>query len=61
MHGFSGPSASWHERPAVAGCAFCEIVVAAPAEEQASRKRRLLKGPEEFREARVDRPKANGK
>jgi hypothetical protein len=34
---------------------------AAPAEEQASRKQRLLKGPEEFREARVDRPKAKGK
>ena len=33
----------------------------ATAEEQASRKRRLLKGPEEFREARVDRPKAKGK
>lgn len=30
-------------------------------EEKASRKRRLLKGPEEFREARVDRPKAKGK
>ena len=29
---------------------------AAP-EDQATRKRRLLKGPEEFREARVDRPK----
>ena len=28
---------------------------AVPAEEQASRKRRLLKGPEEFREVRVDR------
>jgi hypothetical protein len=28
-----------------------------PAEEQASRKRHLLKGPEEFREARIDRPK----
>jgi len=27
-------------------------------DDQASRKRRLLKGPEEFREARVDRPKA---
>jgi hypothetical protein len=34
---------------------------AAPSEEQASRKRRLLKGPEEFRDARVDRPKAKGK
>src|SRR5215216_4709373 len=29
----------------------------ADPDEQASRKRRLLKGPEEFREARVDRPK----
>ena len=29
----------------------------ASATEQATRKRRLLKGPEEFREARVDRPK----
>jgi Ribbon-helix-helix protein, copG family len=33
----------------------------APPEEQAQRRRRLLKGPEEFREARVDRPKAKGK
>ena len=33
----------------------------ATAEEQASRKQRLLKGPEEFREARVDRQKAKGK
>jgi hypothetical protein len=30
---------------------------AVPAEEKASRKRRLLKGPEEFREVRLDRPK----
>ncbi len=29
----------------------------ASAEEQATRKRQLLKGPEEFREARVDRSK----
>ncbi|MBR1212068.1 hypothetical protein [Bradyrhizobium sp. JYMT SZCCT0180] len=29
----------------------------ADGEEKASRKRRLIKGPEEFREARVDRPK----
>lgn len=29
----------------------------APAEEQASRKTRLLKGPEEFRDVRVDRVK----
>jgi Ribbon-helix-helix protein, copG family len=34
---------------------------AAPPEEQAQRRRRLTKGPEEFREARVDRPKAKGK
>jgi hypothetical protein len=31
--------------------------LAAPADEQAHRKRRLLKGPEEFREVRVDRTK----
>jgi hypothetical protein len=31
--------------------------VTAHADDQASRKRRLLKGPEEFREARIDRPK----
>ena len=34
---------------------------AAPPEEKASRKRRLLKGPEEFREVRVDRAKAKSK
>jgi hypothetical protein len=31
--------------------------LSATAEEQASRKRRLLRGPEEFRNVRVDRPK----
>jgi hypothetical protein len=31
---------------------------AAPPEERAQRRRRLNKGPEEFREVRVDRPKA---
>ncbi len=30
-------------------------------DEQAHRRRRLTKGPEEFREVRVDRPKAKGK
>jgi hypothetical protein len=30
-------------------------------DEKASRKRRLIKGPEEFREHRVDLPKAKGK
>jgi hypothetical protein len=29
----------------------------APAEDRAERRRRLTKGPEEFREVRVDRPK----
>jgi hypothetical protein len=33
----------------------------APPEERAERQRRLTKGPEEFREVRVDRPKAKGK
>jgi hypothetical protein len=31
---------------------------AAHPEERAERRRRLTKGPEEFREVRVDRPKA---
>jgi hypothetical protein len=31
---------------------------AAPPEERAQRRRRLTKGPEEFRELRVDRPKS---
>jgi hypothetical protein len=30
---------------------------AAPPEERAQRKRRLTKGPTEFREARIDQPK----
>jgi hypothetical protein len=34
---------------------------AAPPEEQAQRRRRLTKGPSEFRDARVDQPKAKGK
>jgi hypothetical protein len=33
----------------------------APREEQEQRRRRLTKGPLEFREARVDQPKAKGK
>jgi hypothetical protein len=33
----------------------------APPEERAQRRSRLTKGPEEFREARVDRPKAKSK
>ena len=34
---------------------------AAPPEEQAQRRRRLTKGPTEFREARVDQPKVKAK
>ena len=34
---------------------------AAPPEERAQRRRRLTNGPPEFREDRVDRPKAKGK
>jgi hypothetical protein len=30
-------------------------------DEKASRKRRLIKGPEEFQQVRVDRPKPKGK
>jgi hypothetical protein len=42
----------------LAGKAIDRLVdKAAPAEEQASRKRRLLRGPEEFRGVRVDRQK----
>jgi hypothetical protein len=33
----------------------------APADERAQRRRRLTKGPEEFREVRVDKPKAKQK
>jgi hypothetical protein len=34
---------------------------AAPPEERAQRRQRLTKGPTEFREDRVDQPKAKGK
>jgi hypothetical protein len=34
---------------------------AAPPEERAERRRRLTKGPSEFRKARLDQPKAKGK
>jgi hypothetical protein len=34
---------------------------AAPSEERDQRRQRLTKGPPEFREARVDQPKAKGK
>ena len=34
---------------------------AAPPEERTQRRRRLTKGPPEFRDARIDQPKAKGK
>ena len=43
----------------MAGTAIDEMADAtATSDDQAARKRRLLKGPEEFREVRVDRPKS---
>jgi hypothetical protein len=36
--------------------AIDSLMVEAPDDEKTSRKRRLLKGPEEFREVRVDGP-----
>jgi hypothetical protein len=46
----------------MAGKAIDGLVDAtARPDDQVSRKRRLLKGPEEFREVRVDRPKLKGK
>src|SRR5882762_1274634 len=40
----------------LASKAIDSLTIAAPDDEKASRKRRLLKGPEEFRAVRVDRP-----
>jgi Arc/MetJ-type ribon-helix-helix transcriptional regulator len=45
----------------LASKAIDSLKVDAPDDEKASRKRRLIKGPEEFREDRVDLPKAKGK
>jgi hypothetical protein len=42
----------------LASKAIDSLKVEAPDDEKASRKRRLIKGPEEFREDRVDLPKA---
>jgi hypothetical protein len=48
--------------PKMAGNAIDGLTDAtAHPDDQVSRKSRLLKGPEEFREVRVDRPKAKGK
>jgi hypothetical protein len=46
----------------MAGKAIDKMTDAATSpEEQIARKKRLLKGPEEFREVRIDRPKTKGK
>jgi hypothetical protein len=45
----------------LASKAIDSLKVEAPDDEKASRKRRLIKGPEEFREDRVDLPKAKEK
>ncbi len=37
------------------------IDLAAPPEERDQRRQRLTKGPPEFREARIDQPKAKGR
>jgi len=42
----------------LASKAIDSLAVEAPDDEKASRKRRLLKGPKEFREMRVDRPRS---
>jgi hypothetical protein len=52
-----GPSAPRNRRKDLASKAIDSLTVEAPDDKKASRKRRLLKGPEEFREVRVDRPK----
>ena len=51
-----------HRARELAGDAVDEMTdTTASAQDQASRKRRLIKGPEEFREARVDLEKAKEK
>ena len=45
----------------LASKAIDSLKVEAPNDEKASRKRRLIRGPEEFREDRVDLPKAKEK
>jgi hypothetical protein len=45
----------------LASKAIDSLTVEAPDDEKASRKRRLIKGPEEFRKDRVDLPKVKTK
>jgi hypothetical protein len=55
------PVASAARAKESASKAIDNLKVEAPDDQKASRKRRLIKGPEEFREARVGLPKAKGK
>jgi hypothetical protein len=51
-----------HRAKELASKAIDQVTAGAPDDDvKASRKRRLIKGPEEFREDRVDLPKAKGK
>jgi hypothetical protein len=45
----------------LASKAIDSLTAGTPDNEKTSRKRRLIKGPEEFREVRADRPKARKK
>jgi len=57
------PSAARAERAKELAAKTIEKIIdpAAPPDERIERKRRLTKGPAEFRDARVDQPKAKGK
>jgi hypothetical protein len=46
-----------HRAKELASKAIDKLTAGAPEHEKANRKRRLIKGPEEFREVRVDWPK----
>jgi hypothetical protein len=65
--GEDGNEACQQTRPEVARAELATKAIeklidpSAPAEERAQRKRQLTKGPPEFRENRVDLPKAKGK
>jgi hypothetical protein len=51
-----------HRAKELASKAIDQVTAGAPDDDvKASRKRRLIKGPEEFREDRLDLPKAKGK
>jgi Arc/MetJ-type ribon-helix-helix transcriptional regulator len=52
------PAARAARAKELASKAIDSLTVEAPDDEKASRKRRLIRGPEEFREDRVDLPKA---